>query len=127
MPAADTDRVHSQDFVELAARLHRDGRSAESVVAAVQQFKVTLPSWAFATGGTRFGRFPGAGEPRTLREKMGDASVVHRVTGAAPRISLHIPWDESGNAAEVLADAQRLGLGFDSVNSNTFQDQPGRR
>jgi L-rhamnose isomerase / sugar isomerase len=123
---ADGERRHLRDFSELAERLERDGWSADELVAAVQRFEVALPSWAFATGGTRFGRFPGKGEPRTLREKMEDASLVQRLTGAAPRISLHIPWDEPKDVNEVLADAKRLGIGFDAVNSNTFQDQPGQ-
>src|SRR6476660_9611678 len=102
------ERDHERDFSELAARLDRDGFVADAVVAAVQRFEVALPSWAFATGGTRFGRFPGPGEPRTLREKMEDAALVHRLTGSTPRISLHIPWDETGDIDEVLSDARRL-------------------
>ena len=124
MAAADIDRAHERDFIELSARLDRGARSAESVVAQVQKFEVALPSWAFATGGTRFGRFPGKGEPRTLLEKMEDASLVQQLTRATPRISLHIPWDEPRDFDAVRADAARLGLGFDAVNSNTFQDQP---
>jgi L-rhamnose isomerase/sugar isomerase len=120
------ERQHARDFAELAERVARDGWSADGLVAEIQSFEVALPSWAFATGGTRFGRFPGTGEPRTLREKMEDAALVHRLTGATPRISLHIPWDEPRDFDEVLADAKRLGLGFDAVNSNTFQDQPGQ-
>src|SRR4051812_37298786 len=124
-PAAERD--HQRDFSELAERLERGGHDAEAIIAAVLRFEVALPSWAFATGGTRFGRFPGPGEPRTLREKMEDAALVHRLTGAAPRISLHIPWDEPTDLDRVRADAARLGLAFDAVNSNTFQDQPGQR
>jgi L-rhamnose isomerase / sugar isomerase len=123
-PGAERD--HQRDFSELADRLERVGRDAEQIVAAVQRFEVALPSWAFATGGTRFGRFPGKGEPRTLREKMEDAALVHRLTAGAPRISLHIPWDEPGDLDAVLDDARRLGIGFDAVNSNTFQDQPNQ-
>ena len=123
-PAAE--RAHERDFSELAERLTREGHDAERVIGAVHRFEVALPSWAFATGGTRFGRFSGAGEPRTLREKLQDAAVVHRLTGGTPRISLHIPWDESPDFDEVVDDARRLGIGFDAVNSNTFQDQPGQ-
>jgi L-rhamnose isomerase / sugar isomerase len=119
-------RDHDRDFSELAVRLARDGIVADDLIAAVSEFEVALPSWALATGGTRFGRFPGKGEPRTLREKMEDAAVVHRLTAAAPRISLHIPWDEPKNIEAVRADALRLGLGFDAINSNTFEDQPGQ-
>ena len=121
-----TERDHERDFSELAGRLERAGRDAEEVIAAVHHFEVALPSWAFATGGTRFGRFPGVGEPHTLREKMEDAALVHRLTAGAPRLSLHIPWDEVRDINEVLADARRLGIGFDAVNSNTFQDQPNQ-
>jgi L-rhamnose isomerase/sugar isomerase len=120
------EQRHGRDFEALADHLTREGRDAESVIAAVHRFEVALPSWAFATGGTRFGRFPGKGEPRTLREKMEDAALVHRLTASAPRISLHVPWDEPGDINEVLDDARRLGIGFDAVNSNTFQDQPGQ-
>ena len=121
----DDEQRHARDFESLADRLTREGRDADSVIAAVHRFEVALPSWAFATGGTRFGRFPGKGEPRTLREKMEDAALVHRLTASAPRISLHIPWDEPRDIDEVLDDARRLGIGFDAVNSNTLQDQPG--
>ena len=123
-PAAERD--HTRDFGDLADRLARAGQDAESVLTEVQRFEVALPSWAFATGGTRFGRFAGEGEPRTLREKMEDAALVHRLTGSTPRISLHIPWDETRDIDEVLNDARRLGIGFDAMNSNTFQDQPGQ-
>jgi len=120
------EREHDKDFAELAARLERDGLTADTLVDAVLEFEVALPSWALATGGTRFGRSPDSGKRRTLLEKMEDASLVHRLTAAAPRISLHIPWDEPTDIDAVRADAARLGLGFDAVNSNTFQDQPGQ-
>ena len=120
------EQEHQRDFAELADRLERAGRDVERVIAAVHRFEVALPSWAFATGGTRFGRFAGSGEPRTLREKMEDAALVHRLTAGAPRISLHIPWDEPRDLDALLNDARRLGIGFDAMNSNTFQDQPGQ-
>src|SRR6476659_9439556 len=120
------ERAQERDFAALAERVEREGFALEELVSAVQRFEVALPSWAFATGGTRFGRFPGTGEPRTLREKMEDAALVHGLTGAAPRISLHVPWDAAGDLEDVRQDARRLGIGFDAVNSNTFQDQPGQ-
>ncbi len=120
------EREHAEDYAALAARIERDGFIADTLVDAVLEFEVALPTWALTTGGTRFGRFPGPGEPRTLREKMEDAALVHLLTAAAPRISLHIPWDETDDIDAIRADATRLGLGFDAVNSNTFEDQPGQ-
>ncbi|HEV8264303.1 MAG TPA: TIM barrel protein [Gemmatimonadales bacterium] len=125
-PGTDALRDHERDYDALAERLARRGQRAETVVDAVGRFAVAVPSWALGTGGTRFGRFPGPGEPRTLAEKLADAAVVHRLTGAAPRVSLHIPWDEPDDVPALRALAAELGLGFDAVNSNTFQDQPGQ-
>src|SRR5512142_1809112 len=118
---------HERELAALAERLERRGEGVERVLGALAGFEVAVPSWAFGTGGTRFGRFPGAGEPRTLDEKLEDAAVVQRLTGATPRVSLHIPWDEPADPAAVRQRAAELGLGFDAVNSNTFQDQPGQR
>lgn len=128
-PDVDAVRDHERDYGALAERLERRGVRADEIVDLVGRFEVALPSWAFGTGGTRFGRFPGPGEPRTLGEKLEDAAVVHRLTRAAPRISLHIPWDEPPppDLAALRQHAADLGLGFDAVNSNTFQDQPGQR
>ena len=125
-PGADALRHHERDYEALAERLARRGQRAETIVDAVGRFAVAVPSWALGTGGTRFGRFPGPGEPRSLAEKLADAAVVHRLTGGAPRVSLHIPWDEPDDVAALRALAAELGLGFDAVNSNTFQDQPGQ-
>ena len=120
--------AHEDDLAALSDRLARrgEGLQLDECVAAVRRFEVALPSWAFTTGGTRFGRFPGAGEPRTIAEKLEDASIVHQLTGATPRVSLHIPWDEPNDAAALREQAALLGLAFDAVNSNTFQDQPGQ-
>jgi L-rhamnose isomerase/sugar isomerase len=126
----DAERDHERDYQAVTERLERravPGARAEDIVEAVRRFAVAVPSWALVTGGTRFGRFPGPGEPRTLAERLEDAAVVHRLTGAAPRVSLHIPWDEHDDAAAVRSLAESLGLGFDAINSNTFQDQPGQR
>jgi len=127
-PTPDRDALdaHERDLAALGEQLDRRGLRLEEAVDAVRTFEVAVPSWAFGTGGTRFGRFPGAGEPRTVAEKMEDAAVVHRLTGGAPRVSLHLPWDEPRDVAALREQAAALGLGFDAVNSNTFQDQPGQ-
>lgn len=118
--------AHGRDFQSLTEQLERRGIDAERVVARVQRFDVAVPSWALGTGGTRFGRFPGGGEPRDVFEKMDDIAVIHRLTCATPRVSLHIPWDAPGDVAALGAHAAALGLAFDAVNSNTFQDQPAQ-
>lgn len=93
------------------------------VVQKLINFQVAIPSWALGTGGTRFGRFPGGGEPRSLEEKIEDVGLLHALNRSSGAISLHIPWDipKDGRAVKMLA-AQH-GIGFDAVNSNTFQDQ----
>ncbi|ARA92436.1 MAG: L-rhamnose catabolism isomerase [Bacteroidetes bacterium] len=117
---------HQRDFEVLADRLDRRGVKAEAVVAQLRRFEVAVPSWALGTGGTRFGRFPGPGEPRDVFEKMEDIGVIQQLTRATPRVSLHIPWDEPDDPQALKDHAATLGLGFDAVNSNTFQDQPGQ-
>jgi L-rhamnose isomerase/sugar isomerase len=119
--------AHARDLDALGERLSRRSVELDGVVEQLRRFEVAVPSWALGTGGTRFGRFPGPGEPRDVYEKMDDIAVIHRLTGATPRVSLHIPWDEPDDPARLRAHAASLGLAFDAVNSNTFQDQPGQR
>lgn len=95
----------------------------ESVLQKLIDFQVAIPSWALGTGGTRFGRFSGAGEPGSLEEKMEDVGLLHAINKSSGAISLHIPWDIPENYSAIKALAAQLGLRFDAVNSNTFQDQ----
>ena len=90
-------------------------------------FQVAIPSWALGTGGTRFGRFPGGGEPRSLEEKIEDVGLLHALNRSSGAISLHIPWDIPKQASSIKALAAQYGLKFDAMNSNTFQDQPGQK
>lgn len=122
----DRDDAHRRDFEHLAEQLQRRRLDADAVVAHISAFEVAVPSWALGTGGTRFGRFPGLGEPRDVFEKMEDIAAIHRLTGATPTVSLHIPWDEPDDPAALRDHAAALNLGFDAVNSNTFQDQHGQ-
>ena len=89
-------------------------------------FQIAIPSWALGTGGTRFGRFAGGGEPRSLEEKMEDIGLLHSLNQSSGAISLHIPWDIPDNLNAIKALAAEHNLRFDAVNSNTFQDQPGQ-
>ena len=111
------------DYDALGARLARRGVDIEMLTARATAFGVAVPSWGTGTGGTRFARFPGPGEPRGIMDKLDDCAVIHQLTDATPRVSLHIPWDKADPTA-LLAKAEEVGLGFDAMNSNTFQDQP---
>jgi L-rhamnose isomerase/sugar isomerase len=113
------------DYQTLGAQLERRGIAIERITRAVMDFKVAIPSWGVGTGGTRFARFPGPGEPRNVFDKLEDCAVIHALTGATPTVSLHLPWDRA-EPAELKPRAAALGLGFDAVNSNTFQDQKGQ-
>lgn len=104
-----------------------DIKNLKDVMQQLIDFQVAIPSWALGTGGTRFGRFSGGGEPRTLEEKMEDIGLLHSLNQSSGAISLHIPWDIPRNIASVKALAAQLGLRFDAMNSNTFQDQPGQQ
>ena len=99
---------------------------AEAVVEKLMAFNVAIPSWALGTGGTRFGRFSGAGEPGTLEQKLEDVGLLHAINASSGAVSLHIPWDIPKDHAAIRRLAADLGIGFDAVNSNTFQDQPGQ-
>jgi L-rhamnose isomerase/sugar isomerase len=93
------------------------------ILQKLKDFQIAIPSWALGTGGTRFGRFSGGGEPRNLEEKIADVGLLHALNQSSGAISLHIPWDIPTDPAAIRTLAAQHGLAFDAVNSNTFQDQ----
>lgn len=97
--------------------------NAESIIQQLVDFQIAIPSWALGTGGTRFGRFAGGGEPRSLEEKIEDVGLLHKLNNSSGAISLHIPWDIPKDYQAIKNLAAQHGLKFDAVNSNTFQDQ----
>lgn len=111
------------DFSVLTRQLARRRIDAETIVDAVAKFTVAIPSWGVGTGGTRFARFPGGGEPRDVFDKLDDCAVVQELCGATPEVSLHLPWDNTADFSALKRHAQERGLRFAPVNSNTFQDQ----
>ncbi len=115
-----------QEYEFLGGQLSRRGIEIESITKQVQQFNVALPSWGVGTGGTRFARFPMEGEPRNVFDKLVDCAMINLLTAANSRVALHIPWDKPADTNELREFAQSLGLGFDAMNSNTFQDQAGQ-
>lgn len=124
-------KVEKKDILahnESLAKQHQkrlDSLDADrSIIEKLSAFQIAIPSWALGTGGTRFGRFPGGGEPRNLEEKIEDVGLLHALNQSSGAISLHIPWDIPADAAKIRSLAASFGLRFDAMNSNTFQDQP---
>ena len=111
------------DYEALGAQLGRRDIDISAITQQAVDFAVAIPSWGVGTGGTRFARFPGAGEPRHVFDKLDDCAVINQLTRATPTVSLHIPWDEE-DPVQLREQAASLGIGFDAMNSNTFQDQP---
>ena len=128
---ADHNRAHAADlaadYAQLGERLARRGVELDVVRARTERLAVAIPSWGVGTGGTRFARFPLAGEPRDVFEKLDDCAVIQQLGRATPTVSLHFPWDRVADVAALRERAAALCLGFDAVNSNTFQDAPGQR
>lgn len=111
------DHKRRFDFVS------EDIAALDDVLQKLIDFQVAIPSWALGTGGTRFGRFPGGGEPRNLEEKIEDIGLLHSLNQSSGAISLHIPWDIPENPKAIKILAAQHNIRFDAVNSNTFQDQ----
>ncbi|WP_287383808.1 L-rhamnose catabolism isomerase, partial [Mesorhizobium sp.] len=114
-----------RDYDSLGERLDRRGIAIDAISDKVEKFAVAIPSWGVGTGGTRFARFPGAGEPRDIFDKIEDCAVILQLTQATPTVSLHIPWDKA-DPNRLKQAASRFGLGFDAMNSNTFSDAKGQ-
>src|SRR5271156_2840413 len=119
--------AQAEDYAALGRRLRRAGVDIEAITARVAAFAVALPTWGVGTGGTRFARFPGPGEPRGIFDKLEDCATIHQLTRATPTCSPHFPWDKVSDYAELAERAKALGVGFDAVNSNTFQDQSSQK
>jgi L-rhamnose isomerase/sugar isomerase len=117
------DKLASRHRKKLA-QLSSDISNANRIINKLKDFQIAIPSWALGTGGTRFGRFSGSGEPGSLEEKMEDVGLLHALNKSSGAISLHIPWDIPASARKIKALAAEHELVFDAVNSNTFQDQP---
>jgi L-rhamnose isomerase/sugar isomerase len=115
-----------EDYEALGRQLDRRGIAIAAIAAEVASFSVALPTWGSGRGGTRFARFPLPGEPTNIHEKLEDCAVVQQLSRATPRVSPHFPWDRVSDYGALREEAASLGLSFDAVNSNTFQDQPGQ-
>ena len=118
MPA----NFHQQSLSLLSEQLAEKGMDVSSLISQIAAFRIAVPSWALGAGGTRFGRFSIGGEPRNLEEKLEDIGLLAQLTKRTDAVSLHIPWDIPQDAEAIRQKAASLGIGFDAMNSNTFQD-----
>lgn len=92
------------------------------ITPTLENLAIEVPSWAYGNSGTRFKVFQTPGTPRTVQEKIADAAKVNELTGLAPSVALHIPWDRVEDYTELADFAQNLGMKLGTINSNTFQD-----
>ena len=117
----------ADDYAALGRQLARRHISIEEMTERAMGFSVAVPTWGVGTGGTRFARFPGPGEPRHIHDKLEDCGVINQLTRATPNVSPHFPWDKVSDYNALRQQAAAHELGFDAVNSNTFQDQLKQR
>ncbi|MCH7398890.1 TIM barrel protein [Belliella sp. DSM 107340] len=118
---------HTESFDFLSNQLSDKGVDVNLVVEKIRALQIAIPSWALGAGGTRFGRFSGAGEPADLIQKIQDIGIIHALNKSSNAVSLHIPWDIPQDYEAIRQIAKDLDINFDAVNSNTFQDQPGQK
>jgi L-rhamnose isomerase/sugar isomerase len=119
--------AHEEDYAALGKQLARRVIDIEAMTRRVMEFAVAVPTWGVGTGGTRFARFPGPGEPRNIFDKLEDCGVIHQLCRATPTVSPHFPWDKTSDYSALRQAAASHELSFDAVNSNTFQDQKDQR
>jgi L-rhamnose isomerase / sugar isomerase len=109
-------------YAALTAQLADAGHDVAAVEAALSRLEIETPSWGYGDSGTRFGVFPQPGRPRDVFEKIDDAAEVHRLTGTAPAVALHFPWDAVEDLGELSEHLRSRGLHAGAVNPNLFQD-----
>ena len=112
----------NREYDQLAERLTAAGRDLEAIERSLSKFAVETPSWGYGDSGTRFATFQQPGRPRDVFERLQDAAEVHRVTGTAPVVALHFPWDQVEDLGVLRSHAESLGLRIGAVNPNLFQD-----
>jgi L-rhamnose isomerase / sugar isomerase len=112
----------STAYESLRASLEARGADVEAIEQALASFAVETPSWGYGDSGTRFGVFPQPGRPRDVFERIDDAAEVHRLTGTAPSVALHFPWDAVDDYDALTAHVHNAGLEVGAVNPNLFQD-----
>jgi L-rhamnose isomerase / sugar isomerase len=107
----------------IRATLEKRQQDIDDLILRIQSFAIETPSWGYGNSGTRFKVFAWPGAARDLHEKLADAAMVQRVTGACPSVALHIPWDKTDDWQAARQEAHDLGLRIGAINPNLFQDE----
>lgn len=110
-------------FSTLEAHLLDSGIDVENIKSQLKKQHIETPSWGYGNSGTRFKVFSYPGAARNIHEKLADAAYVHRLTGAAPSVAIHIPWDITDDWHALQQEAESLGIRIGAVNPNLFQDE----
>ncbi len=116
------ERIPSKHIASALAALEDRVGPLDAIKQRIRQHHIETPSWAYGDSGTRFKVFKQAGVPRNPFEKMEDAAVVNKLTGVAPSVAIHIPWDKVDDFGALSAYARELGVRIGAVNPNLFQD-----
>ena len=124
---AARQKAHDEDYAALARQIERRGLNIEELTKRAMAYSVAVPTWGVGTGGTRFARFAGPGEPRGIHDKLEDCGVINQLTRATNTVSPHFPWDKVSDYNALRQEAAQYALGFDAINSNTFQDQTDQK
>lgn len=120
--------TETRGYAALAEDITAKGLDVAAIKTALKAQHIETPSWGYANSGTRFKAFAWPGAARTTREKLDDAAMVHAMTGIAPSVAVHIPWDkpEDGDYAGMCQYAESKGITIGAVNPNVFQDDQYR-
>ena len=111
-----------KEYALFCEQQERRGVDIEEVKAALKAQRIETPSWGYGNSGTRFKVFPWPGAARNVYEKLADAAFVHKLTGVAPSVALHIPWDKVDDWEALKRYATELGIEIGAINPNVFQD-----
>src|SRR5262245_55344089 len=114
---------YTSDYPKLAERLTAKGINVEQVKAKLKAQHIETPSWGYGNSGTRFKTFPWPGAARTIQDRLTDAGYIHRLTGVAPSVAIHIPWDKVDDWKALSEYAKAQGVTIGAVNPNVFQDE----
>jgi L-rhamnose isomerase/sugar isomerase len=113
----------SEAFVRLSDELGSKGIDVSSVIEALKAQHIETPSWGYGNSGTRFRVFPNPAAARNVHEKIDDAALIHRLSGIAPSVALHIPWDYVDDWKALGEYAVSKGVSIGAINPNVFQDE----